>query len=302
MGESGRGLEAQGKDRKCVSLFVENIPERMQWKGLWHLFARHGEVVATFIARKLSRGGKRFGFVRFKDEVDAGRAMERLNGFEVYGYRMIVKPTNQKRNKADSNQRYRSFDSSAEDRRKGLLWNGSAEDRRKGSMRNGLGQKVPSVGKLKRKISGHVEEEDLWMLRRCLVGEMDTICSVGLITSRLEKWGLNGIKEIFCRVEEWSEKSKRPFRATWIEVAGLPLHCWNEVSMLISTDFAGRIEESVEIEVGNVVHEVSIVEMGFKDTSIDKVSWGNKLEQQTGKVESKSEGSSESSSEQVCCF
>ncbi|KAK8677029.1 hypothetical protein V6N13_142585 [Hibiscus sabdariffa] len=245
MGESGRGLEAQGEDRKCVSLFVENIPERIQWKGLWHLFARHGEVVATFIARKLSRGGKRFGFVMFKDEVDTGRAMERLNGFEVYGYRMIVNPKNQKRNKADSNQRYRSFDSSAEDRRKGLLWNGSAEDRRKGSIRNGLGQKVPSVGKLKRKISGHVEEEDLWMLRRCLVREMDMICSVGSITSRLEKWGLNGIKvqrmggktfllafeddklyimledlnwsyfkEIFCRVEEWSEKSKRPFRAT----------------------------------------------------------------------------------------
>ncbi|KAK8717342.1 hypothetical protein V6N13_044613 [Hibiscus sabdariffa] len=93
-------------------------------KGLWHLFSRHGEVVATFIARKLSRGGKRFGFVRFKDEVDAGRAMERLNDFEVYGYRIIVKPANQKRNKADSNQRYRSFNSSAEDRRKGLLWYG----------------------------------------------------------------------------------------------------------------------------------------------------------------------------------
>ncbi|KAK8579379.1 hypothetical protein V6N12_069705 [Hibiscus sabdariffa] len=119
-------------------------------------------------------------------------------GLEAQGEdrKMIVNPKNQKRNKADSNQRYRSFDSSAEDRRKGLLWNGSAEDRRKGSIRN------------------------------------------------------------------------------------------------------GRIEESVEIEVGNVVHEVSIVEMGFKDTSIDKVSWANKLEQQIGKVESKSEGSSE----QVRCF
>ncbi|KAK8685264.1 hypothetical protein V6N13_041269 [Hibiscus sabdariffa] len=115
----------------------------------------------------------------------------------------------------------------------------------------------------------------------------------------LEDLNWSYLKEIFCRVEEWSEKSKRPRRATWIEVAGLPLHCWNEVtlrrlaevwgaveafgenvnrvmdcekvSILISTDIAGRIEESVEIEVGNIVHEVIIFEMGFKDTSVDKV-------------------------------
>ncbi|KAK9010074.1 hypothetical protein V6N11_036591 [Hibiscus sabdariffa] len=101
--EKGKGRETKGK--QYVSLFVENIPERMQSKGLWHFFARHGEVVATFIARKLSRGGKRFGFVRFRDEVDAGRAMERLNDFVVYWFRLIVKLANQKVYNADLNQR-----------------------------------------------------------------------------------------------------------------------------------------------------------------------------------------------------
>ncbi|KAL4296742.1 hypothetical protein GQ457_12G031270 [Hibiscus cannabinus] len=72
-----------------------------------------------------------------------------------------------------------------------------------------------------------------------------------------------------------------------------------KVSILISTDIAGRIEESVEIKVGNVVHEVSIFEMGFKDTSVDKVSWAKNLEQLSRKAESKLEGSSESSSEFV---
>ncbi|KAK8655067.1 hypothetical protein V6N13_107659 [Hibiscus sabdariffa] len=68
----------------------------MHRKGLWHLFARHGDVAATYIVRKLSRGGKRFGFVRLKNEVDAGRAMERLNGFVVYGFRLTVKLAIQK--------------------------------------------------------------------------------------------------------------------------------------------------------------------------------------------------------------
>ncbi|KAK9026529.1 hypothetical protein V6N11_039366 [Hibiscus sabdariffa] len=77
--------------RRGVTLFVENIPSRMQWKGLWHLFARHGEVTRTYVARKLSRGGKRFAFVSFGEDSDATRPMERLNGFNVYGYRLMVK-------------------------------------------------------------------------------------------------------------------------------------------------------------------------------------------------------------------
>ncbi|KAK8991169.1 hypothetical protein V6N11_062192 [Hibiscus sabdariffa] len=42
------------------------------------------------------------------------------------------------------------------------------------------------------------------------------------------------------------------------------------------------------------------ISFGRKDTSVDKVSWANKLEQQYRKAESKLEGSSESSSEQDC--
>ncbi|KAL4367062.1 hypothetical protein GQ457_05G033920 [Hibiscus cannabinus] len=55
-----------------------------------------GEVTRTYIARKLTRGGKRFGFVSFGEDSDAARAIERLNGFNVYGYRLKVKVANQK--------------------------------------------------------------------------------------------------------------------------------------------------------------------------------------------------------------
>ncbi|KAK8492845.1 hypothetical protein V6N13_090194 [Hibiscus sabdariffa] len=96
--ESEREPEGQsGHNRDWglgITLFIENLPSRMQWKGLWHLFARHGEVKRAFIAKKLSRGGKRFSFVRFGMESDASRAMERLNGFSVYGYRLTVKLAN----------------------------------------------------------------------------------------------------------------------------------------------------------------------------------------------------------------
>ncbi|GMI80815.1 hypothetical protein HRI_001750800 [Hibiscus trionum] len=72
------------------TLYVENIPKATQWKGLWHAFARHGDVVDAYIAGKLSRGGRKFGFVRFRSKDDAVRAIERLNGFALYGFRLSV--------------------------------------------------------------------------------------------------------------------------------------------------------------------------------------------------------------------
>ncbi|KAK8681360.1 hypothetical protein V6N13_053764 [Hibiscus sabdariffa] len=72
------------------TLYVENIPQAMKWKGLWHAFARHGDVIEVYSAWKLSRSGRKFGFVRFKSRDDATRAIERLNGFTLYGFRLSL--------------------------------------------------------------------------------------------------------------------------------------------------------------------------------------------------------------------
>ncbi|GMJ14392.1 hypothetical protein HRI_005108400 [Hibiscus trionum] len=80
---SGRGkvsLEAR------VTLFVK----KLHWKGLWTLFSYHGDVLDAFIPKKRSRGGHRFGFVRYLKMNDALRAQERLDGFHIFGYRVQV--------------------------------------------------------------------------------------------------------------------------------------------------------------------------------------------------------------------
>ncbi|KAL4362373.1 hypothetical protein GQ457_04G026450 [Hibiscus cannabinus] len=285
------------------SLFIENIPSRMHWKWLWHLFARHGEVCRAFIARKLSRGGKHFGFVRFSTEEDAKRAMERLVGFTVYGFRLTVEPETQNGMRESSNWT------------KEEAW-----------------RSTPRI-----KVQGHVVVEELWKLQRCLVGEMSTICSVGAVAMRLEKWGLNGIKvhrmggkafllsfededlytmledlnwsylkEIFDNVEAWSEKMKRPHRETWIEVTRLPLHCWNEVTLKmvaeITTSQAKRIEDLIDVEIGNEIHEINVLELGFKDNSVDPLNMNEKQKVQLKKATSKNYVSSDSSSESVQSF
>ncbi|KAH1122969.1 hypothetical protein J1N35_006129 [Gossypium stocksii] len=73
------------------TVFVNNIPESMHWKGLWTLFSFHGEVMDAFIPVKRNKTGKRFGFVRFNKEEDAQRAIGRLDGFVLLGKRIWVK-------------------------------------------------------------------------------------------------------------------------------------------------------------------------------------------------------------------
>ncbi|KAK8628861.1 hypothetical protein V6N13_009441 [Hibiscus sabdariffa] len=48
--------------------------------------------------------------------------------------------------------------------------------------------------KKKKRISEHIELEDLWKWKNCLVGEIDTVCRVSSIHRRLDVWGLGEIK------------------------------------------------------------------------------------------------------------
>ncbi|KAK8558368.1 hypothetical protein V6N13_038841 [Hibiscus sabdariffa] len=115
----------------------------------------------------------------------------------------------------------------------------------------------------------------------------------------LEDLNWSYLREIFLEVRPWSESLKQPERATWLEVSGCPLHCWNhitlervaelwgtfealgenfdhrkgyeKVSVLISTNQAKRIEEVIEIEVGSMIFEVGVNELGFSDNSTEGV-------------------------------
>ncbi|KAL4363635.1 hypothetical protein GQ457_04G018350 [Hibiscus cannabinus] len=184
-------------------------------------------------------------------------------------------------------------------------------------------------GKIKR-VKGIIHTEDLWKARRCLVGMMNIVCSVRSIELRLQEWGLAEIevkrldgksyllafdndelymmledvnwfylKEIFLEIKPWSEKARFVERATWVELQGLPLHCWNHetikkvaeqwgefealgenanmlldcerVSVLITTSYEKKIEETVELEVGDEVYMVRASELRFKDVSQVKI-------------------------------
>ncbi|KAK8697352.1 hypothetical protein V6N13_113504 [Hibiscus sabdariffa] len=170
-----------------------------------------------------------------------------------------------------------------------------------------------------KRILGHVDEEALRRLERCVIGTSSTVCSSETIKTRLHNWGLGELlvkslggkkfliefldeellkileekkwailEEVFIEVERWSETFRLPERITWVEITGIPLHCWNQetfkritgiwgslvalgenatnvlgyenISLLISTNQIQKIDEVIEIEAGRDAFAVRVTE------------------------------------------
>ncbi|MBA0753769.1 hypothetical protein Gogos_020940 [Gossypium gossypioides] len=107
----------------------------------------------------------------------------------------------------------------------------------------------------------------------------------------LKKRGWAYLKEFFINIEPWSEKFKVKEKASWIEVSGIPVHCWNyqtfkrvaglwgeiiamgenmtmannfeKMDILILIKQAYNLEEVIMLEVGNDLFPIRIKEKGL---------------------------------------
>ncbi|KAK8693996.1 hypothetical protein V6N13_071560 [Hibiscus sabdariffa] len=304
------------RKKGVITLFVSSLPSKLHWTGLRQTFGRHGDLVDAYVASKRDKQGRGFGFVRFSNQRDADRAMERLNGFYLYGFKLRVteerfktRTTYWRRKKGTPNQVSQRGNRQEEEVRttgetERLVKQGP--EKAKGAM---LGEETE--GRKKQIIiQGHVDSESLWKLSRCLVGTMATDVSVETAKDRLHIWGLGSIavkwmggrsfllevedeellkmmesqnwsllEEVFADVSYWTESFRVMERIIWVEIRGIPLHCWNyetlkrivavwgdlvalgenvnqrddcaKVTVLISTKQIQIIENTVIIQVGN---------------------------------------------------
>lgn len=72
-------------------LFVGNIEWGVTEEDLQALFAQHGEIEeAVIIKDKFSGRPKGFGFVTYKEDADADKAIAELNDYELNGRKLAV--------------------------------------------------------------------------------------------------------------------------------------------------------------------------------------------------------------------
>ncbi|KAK8549317.1 hypothetical protein V6N13_008993 [Hibiscus sabdariffa] len=59
----------------------------------------------------------------------------------------------------------------------------------------------------------------------------------------LEELDWSYLKEIFVEINLWSKSFKTTETATWLEVSGMPLHCWNLTTFKRVVELWGTFEE-----------------------------------------------------------
>ncbi|KAL4325630.1 hypothetical protein GQ457_11G000690 [Hibiscus cannabinus] len=332
----------------CFSVYVGNLSSKVKWRDLKQLFQRFGQVLDVFIPKKTDASGSNFGFVRFPSKREAEMAVFMFEGAWVVDRRIQV---NLARFRCRSNywrrkqlkdadcvatlQNYRTQGFDPESRR--VEEDGCKEPveamsptkaRVVSEEAAGGDSRKSSFGCLK-KITGHVDDEALRRLEKCVIGSTPTACSSENVEDRLHNWGLGDLKvkylggkdfliefpdeelyklleennwailkEVFTEVQSWTETFRLSERLTWIEIIGIPLHCWNQetfrrianiwgslealgentnqmlgcekVLILISTDQVKKIDEIIELEAGRDVFLIRVSESSLMVRNVVK--------------------------------
>ncbi|GAB2274956.1 hypothetical protein Dimus_009725 [Dionaea muscipula] len=80
-----------GRGGRLFTLFVEDIPDSMDYVEMNKMFAKFGVVRDVYLPKKKSMAGKRFGFVRYDCSVAAEVAIQRTNGVWMQDRELKVK-------------------------------------------------------------------------------------------------------------------------------------------------------------------------------------------------------------------
>ncbi|KAK8573752.1 hypothetical protein V6N13_009840 [Hibiscus sabdariffa] len=236
--------------------------------------------------------------------VEAERAIERLNDFRLYGSKISVKLANRGKEKKKSLEA-RSWKQGEEKRQMEKRDNIMKQAPIENETYKMNGDQSKMQNKVRKRIKGHIDKEDLWNMRKCLVGEMEAVCIVNSIMDRLHNWGLGEIrvqrmgaktflltiddedlfllledlewyylKEIFSEIKPWTENVSCWGRATWLEFRGIPLHCWNSATLKNLAGLWGKFE----VLGCNAYHKRDCEKSGREVAENDRSSPGSKEE------------------------
>lgn len=86
-------------------IYVGNLPWSVAKEGLEELFSPFGEIEeALVIANKYTGRSRGFGFVTYKNDADADKAMEAMNEKEIEGRNLVVKEARPSREEEEGGQ------------------------------------------------------------------------------------------------------------------------------------------------------------------------------------------------------
>jgi RNA recognition motif-containing protein len=77
-------------DQETTSYFITNFPEEAKTTELWSKFSRYARVAEVYIPNKLDKQGRRFGFVKFRDVIDAVELLRKISNIWMGSFKIRV--------------------------------------------------------------------------------------------------------------------------------------------------------------------------------------------------------------------
>lgn len=244
-----------------MCLFISRI---FRIIGSGKIFDKYGKVRDIFISNKKNKGGKRFGFVRFLDVVNAVQLEKRLETICIGDVNMEI---NLPKFEKDKYLYKRSISGGNSD----LKHQSYQRMRGEASYANVCNKNQPHSTPQREKqnkeswkdeewygLEYNVEQEEMEWLKKCYVAEVKRPNVVLFLQERLCMQGYQSVKvtpmggslvmlypddegeildmiskgspwmnELFVSVRPWSPKEVSVDRTVWLRCIGVPIHTWN---------------------------------------------------------------------------
>ncbi|KAJ4848088.1 hypothetical protein Tsubulata_026732 [Turnera subulata] len=85
---SRKAVQVAIDNNQAFSLYLANFPNRWMPMDIHLVMSRYGEVLDVFVPKKLNKEGKRFAFVRFKNNTDVQRLIRSISSISVDGLQL----------------------------------------------------------------------------------------------------------------------------------------------------------------------------------------------------------------------
>lgn len=93
-----------------MKLYIGNIPYATSEEELKELFSEFSSIISCKIIMDFDSGrSKGFGFIEFESDDEANQAIEKFNGYDLNGKKLVVneaRPQEKKRRSFSSKRRY----------------------------------------------------------------------------------------------------------------------------------------------------------------------------------------------------
>ncbi|KAE8718366.1 hypothetical protein F3Y22_tig00110015pilonHSYRG00250 [Hibiscus syriacus] len=263
--KEGQPNIVNGFRKGCYTIFIENLPEKIHWKRLGSIFGSHGQVIDAFIPKKRNSKGFRFGFIRFATIEEARTSISKMNGNHIYGNKIRVYLAKYKPRQS--------------------FWRKSSTAVQK-LYQDYLANQMQAKG-----LAGFTLMRAAGNVVLMVFEDSDLLRSV-------KEDKLETLAEWFSRVETWSESLVVESRRVWLVCEGIPFHTWNwdtfksiatkwgkliaidnscefpssfdRAKIQILTNAQGRIDELLELKVGDNLFKILVYEV---DPSFKPNSW-----------------------------